>query len=260
MLTTLVAAAALAAGYDPVSDIPVHKTPGPAFQIPCKVDGIKAVESVQLFVSDNRGKTWTLYEEITPDKAAFTFLARKPGEYWFTARLKKKDGTLDPADTANFAVMQRVAVETGTGYEPPPPAPTKPAPTKRSPAAVADELDAELIQLELDLIRKEIKRLSESKEFTRETEDKIDRLHQRLSEIRMRLRRDDKPGTTLPGSTLPLLPSSPDDSRIPPAVVPADPFAIIPVAPVQTPPVLIPMVRPTAPPVAPMPRVPATRY
>jgi hypothetical protein len=130
MVATFVMVAALTAGYQP----PIHKTPGPTIKIPCKVDGAQAIDRVQLYVSDNRGRTWALYEEITPDKAAFTFLARKPGEYWFTARLKKKDGTLDPANPGDFVVMQRVEVETGTS-EPLPQA------AKTTAADVVAELD-----------------------------------------------------------------------------------------------------------------------
>lgn len=226
MFTTLVAAVALA-GYDPAPGVPVHKAPGPAFSIPCRVDGAKDIERVQLYVSNSRGETWSLYEEITPDKGAFTFLARKPGEYWFTARIKKKDGTFDPADPTKFVVMQRVAVETGAGYEPP--APPLPPP---SATAIVEQLEAELNQVELDLIRKEIKRLSELKEFSREAEARIDRLRYRLQEVSTRLRGENTPRAI--------------DTTIPPVS--------------GIPPSAIPSVQPESRPVAPMPRIRGTRY
>jgi hypothetical protein len=218
MIATFVMVAALTAGgYDPVEPR-VHQAPGPAFQIPCKVDGIQAIERVQLYVSDNRGKTWTLYEEITPDKSAFTFMARKPGEYWFTARLKKKDGTLDPADQSQFVVMQRVAVETGVGSGDPLVSPAKP-----TMADTVKELDEELTRIEMELIRKEIKRLTEAKKLTSETEEKIDRLRGRLRRVQDRIRSDREDATNelrsnppgvypAPGTYSP----APPDDRIPP--------------------------------------------
>src|SRR4051812_16097856 len=112
MIPTFVVAAALAVGaYDPVP-IPaeVHKVPGPAFLIPCKVEAADLVAVVQLWVSANSGKTWQLHEEITPDKSAFTFVAKQAGEYWFAPRIKKKDGTMLPADASDLVATQRVAV------------------------------------------------------------------------------------------------------------------------------------------------------
>jgi hypothetical protein len=241
MVATLVMAAALTAGYEPV-----YKIPGPALKIPCKVDSPQAVERVQLYVSDNRGQTWAFYDEITPEKDSFVFSARKPGEYWFTARLKKKDGTLDPARTADFVVMQKVEVETGTGYSEPVPPPL----TRSSAADVAKELEDELTRVEMELIRQEIKKLSEAKKLTPETGDKIDRLRARLREIQDRGRREgDDPVPVVRGAPPRVYPipgnfgnSLPDD-RIPPTITPALP--VIPVVP--------------APNEAPMPRVRETR-
>ena len=254
MIPTFVMAAALAVGaYEPVptplAPADIHKVPGPAFQIPCKVQAADLVAQVQLWVSANHGKSWELYEEITPDKPAFTFIAKKPGEYWFAPRIKKKDGTMLPADTAELVATQRVAVATGSDNSEPL---TKQKPTAADAVA---ELDEELTRVELELIRKEIKRLSEMKELTPETADKFDRLRSRLQEMRYRLPNRDPlvigpstaPGTASPGPVLvPWTPSPPpDDLRIPPSQVPVAP-RVIPVAPMPVP----------ARPVAPMPRVP----
>jgi hypothetical protein len=245
MISTWVMAAALTAGaHDWAPATPpvatdngaeVHRVRGPAFAIPCRVDGTKAVERVQLYVSDNRGKTWALYEEIAPDKGAFIFTAKKPGEYWFTARLKKKDGTLDPADPAHFVPMQRVAVATGTNYEPP----TIAKPTSE----IANELDDELTRLELDLIRKEMKRLAEAKDLGPNTEEKLDRLRTRLRDVRDRLRRD-READLGPSRGLPPSPYYPPDDR---------PF------PPDGPRVESPLIPAPVLPVAPLPRVPEPR-
>ena len=82
MVPTVMMVAALVAAYDPVSELPLYKAPGPALRIPCKVDRAATVECVQLYVSDNRGLTWTLYEEIAPDKAEFTFGLRLAATHW----------------------------------------------------------------------------------------------------------------------------------------------------------------------------------
>lgn len=251
MISTLVVALALAAGGEPVPEL--HKVPGPAFLIPCKVQLADQVAEVHLYVSADRGKTWQLYEEITPDKQAFTFVAKKAGEYWFAPRVKKKDGTLLPGDVAELAATQRVAVATGSADEviPPPlvPPPTvSPPPRPRTNADAVEELDEELTRVELGLIRKEIKRLADSNSLTPDVEEKIDRLRQRLATIsgRMPPRRDqfDIPPTVYPQVGPPAV----DDSRIPPQ--PAEGSFVRP--PRVTPP-------PEGRPVAPPPRAPAPR-
>jgi|GEM_PF-6561736 len=187
MIPTFVMIAMFATGADKSPpDLPELCTvPGPYFKIPCKVDALKNVERVQLYMSDNRGEKWILYSQCTPDQPWFTFRAKQPGEYWFTARLKMKDGTLNPPNLADFVPMQRVAVIHGTD---PPACPMTMRKGESTLAATATELDEELTRLELDLIRKEIKRLTEEARLTPDVEQKIDRLRNRLSEVRIRLR------------------------------------------------------------------------
>lgn len=252
MVAALVAVAALAAGGEPVPDL--HKVPGPAFLIPCKVQLADQVAEVHLYVSADRGKTWQLYEEITPDKQAFTFVAKKAGEYWFAPRVKKKDGTLLPADVAELAATQRVAVATGSADEvgPPPLIPPTVAPPARpraAPANAIDELDEELNRAELDLIRKEIKKLTEVNSFTPEVEDKIDRLRLRLRIVRDRMSPPRDP-LVIPPTVYPQAgpPAIEDDVRFPPPFPDADSF----IRPSR---VIPPATRPVAPP----PRAPEPR-
>ena len=248
MIPTFVLTAALAVGaYEPPGPAPagateVHKVPGPSFLIPCKVRAADLITHVQLWVSADRGRKWELYEEITPDKPGFTFVAKKPGEYWFAPRIKQTDGTLLPFDTADLVATQRVAVATGSDTSE---SSEKPSAKATAAEAVA-ELDEELTRVELELIRKEIKKLSELKELTLEAEDKFDRLRGRLSELRERLRRDRDPLVTGPAwapveviRPLPppaIVPSRPaptpppDDTQIPPSRVPTAPL-IIPTTP-----------------------------
>jgi hypothetical protein len=239
MVPTVVMVAALVTAYDPVGEVPFYTTPGCAVRFPCIVDKPATVERVQMYVSDNRGKTWTLYEEITPDQKAFFFQARKPGEYWFTLRTKKRDGTFDPAHPAKLVVMQRVAFETGTGTD----SAALPKPT----AEIANELDDELTRLELELIRKEIKRLAGEGQLTPDTEQKIDRLRARLSEARDRLRSREPLRAAPPTLSDPLVGSTED--RIPNSLRSVDPPPFKPLPPI------IPTAPAQAPSEAPQPRV-----
>ncbi len=233
MVTTLVMVAALAGAYDPTGD--VHKVPGPDFLIPCKLAAFKGeakdVDAVRLYVSRDRGQTWELYESIAPDKAAFTFRAKKPGEYWFTAQVKMKDGTLNPSNVADFAPMQKALVASGT----------EPTLTKPTVFEALIELDEELTRAELDQIRKQIKRLTEEAKLTPEVRERIDRLRVRLGDLRHRLRpdRSSAPPLIFPD---PLPAPKPDDTRLPSLNVPTDPLVIPPVRPA-----------------APMPRAPGQR-
>lgn len=242
MVASLLMVGALAAAYEPEPD--VHKVPGPYFQIPCKLaalkDDAKNVDSVRLFVSRDRGQMWELYETITPDKTAFTFCAKKPGEYWFTAQVKAKDGTLNPANPAEFAPMQKVRVATGTESDPlPPPFPSPAVQPRRGAISEVAELEDDLTRAELELIRKEIKRLTEETKLTPEVEAKIDRLRGRLRDLRDRLRPADRspsaaPPLTFPDPLPPLPAPRPGDSYLPPLKFPTDP-------------VIVPVVRPVAP-------------
>ncbi|MBM3979615.1 MAG: hypothetical protein FJ304_04905 [Planctomycetes bacterium] len=240
MVASLLMVGALAAAYEPEPD--VHTVPGPNFQIPCKLaalkDDAKNVDSVRLFVSRDRGQMWELYETITPDKTAFTFCAKKPGEYWFTAQVKAKDGTLNPANPAEFAPMQKVRVATGTESDPlPPPFPTPAVQPRRAADREVAELEDDLTRAELELIRKEIKRLTEETKLTPDVEAKIDRLRARLRDLRERLwpnRPSAAPPLTFPDPLPPLPAPKPDDGRLPSSAFPIDPL-------------IVPVVRPVAP-------------
>lgn len=215
MVQALLVVAALA-GRAAEPELEVHTIPGPGLLLPCKIaaakDAAGDVAGVQLYYSRDRGRTWEFHEEIAPGKPHFAFSAPRPGEYWFTARLKMKDGTFNPPGVANLVPMQKARILSGT------------EPTEKPPAAdVARELADELTRVELELIRGEIKRLAEAKELTAEVEEKIDRLRKRLGGLRERT----GAGRLVPPALFPdplptLPPAAPEESRIPPpAIIPA---------------------------------------
>lgn len=281
MVPTIVVVAAFISANDPHLPELIKLPSGAGLQIPCAVREPKEAACVQLYVSDNRGATWALYSEIAPDKDAFVFFPKRgDGEYWFTARVKKKDGTFDPTRVEGSVPMQRVRF--GDGAEKPVAAPTQPArqyadwtplgvpstpaPTvspirPKSAMQEVDELAEDLTRLEIALIRKEIKRLAEEKELTQETTDKIDRLRSRLRDLRHQLRDgDNNRGST--SGTPAIAPAGYTPSPMAQPSVPLPPIPYVPDdrMPTDIGPSLLPIpLIPSALPEAPMPRARARR-
>ncbi len=81
------------------------------FTIPFSVDP-RAASEVQLHVSSDQGKTWSLYSRQRPDAKQFLFRAAEDGEYWFASR------TIDPqgrgAGDGLLTPELRVRVDTTT--------------------------------------------------------------------------------------------------------------------------------------------------
>jgi hypothetical protein len=179
MLATLFLTTMLTAGADAPADLPaVHTVPGPYFRIPCKMEQIADAECAQVYVSENRGETWKLWTELTAEKPDFTYRAKKAGEYWFAVRLKKKDGTLEPANETDLVPQQRVEVKTGC------------EPTTKFDTL--NELDDELTRMEFELIRKELKQLAEEKILSPTVQARFDVLRNRLRAIREKMELEQK--------------------------------------------------------------------
>jgi hypothetical protein len=237
VLPTVLVAAALVAANEP--GLPeLSRIPGPYCLIPCTVTRPGETACVQLYVSNNRGTSWVLDAELAPDKGAFTFCAKQPGEYWFAARVKKRDGTFEPADVSTLVPELRVLMATGT--EPrvarwgEPPSQLRTA-TAREIETQLSRLETDLLRFEVALIRKEMDRLMGEKEPNSNAEERIAQLWARLQQTRERLKTAD---AAAPGElTLPPLPPA---NASQPAVTPTGPLRVLPpipsIAPVAPPP------------------------
>lgn len=226
MVSTWLLAAALAPGlHDPADqgDAPtaatVYRLEKPAFRIPFHLNSYQPqqIEEIRLLVSTDHGQSWLGAATATPDELAFEFKAKKTGEHWFAVQVKRKNGRLVPPDEDQFRPLLKVhvgAVE-DSGQ------PVKAALLQEE----ADKLDEKLTEIELDLIRNELKRMAERKELSAETEERIDRLRERLRGAQLRLQERDR--------SLKAFPSA--DSWVPPAPGPATPYPAPNLQPVPEP-------------------------
>ncbi|MBA4063015.1 MAG: hypothetical protein C0501_04775 [Isosphaera sp.] len=144
---------------------------GPSFRIPCNPDQLGPdVTHVELWYSADRGETWARSGVYPREERLFLFTAPRPGEYWFAPRLRHKDGSATPTDGDRLVTQLAVVVAVGE----------RPA----APAARTDVLEAELLDIELALMARELKRLAAAPEFTPAVADRIDLLRARLRRLR----------------------------------------------------------------------------
>jgi hypothetical protein len=85
-----------------------------AFRIPFNIDAEDRprIRQVQLWVSEDRGYTWEMNSERSPNQATFTFRAPRDGEYWFAVRTLGTNGKLYPANDKEVEPNMRVVVDT----------------------------------------------------------------------------------------------------------------------------------------------------
>src|SRR5262245_19398433 len=167
MVSVCVLAAGLTAlGSDPlVADrdpVPFYEITTSQFAIPVKVSLPGNVTAVDLYVSTDRGDTWVMEGRVRPDGRPFLFHAPKSGEYWFAPLLRLTDGNTSPADIRDLRVNLRVRVTLPDVREVSPPPLNAPTAAKPRLETELDSLDEELNRLEMDLIRKELRRLTRS--------------------------------------------------------------------------------------------------
>ncbi len=100
-----------AAGGGPADEQPMNQR---AFQIPIHFDPQKRAEiqNLQLFVSRDKGKTWTLAANAKPDQDNFDYAAAEDGSYWFTMVIIDPQGRADPPNVFKAPVGQKLLVDT----------------------------------------------------------------------------------------------------------------------------------------------------
>ena len=84
------------------------------FQIPITIrpDRRPEIRELLLYVSRDKGQTWSVESRATPDKPGFPFYAASDGAYWFSVAIIDKNGRQDPIDIYQAPVGQRVVVDT----------------------------------------------------------------------------------------------------------------------------------------------------
>ncbi|HEX4591137.1 MAG TPA: hypothetical protein VH120_14460, partial [Gemmataceae bacterium] len=78
----------------------VYTMRNPNLEIPIRVNDAKRTEikELELHVSVDQGRTWTLAGRARPDQQAFGFRATGDGLYWFSVCAIDKTGRRDPED------------------------------------------------------------------------------------------------------------------------------------------------------------------
>jgi len=84
------------------------------FRIPIEVATEKneAIRELRLYVSSDRGATWTRVANVPPSQKTFTFRARVDGEYWFGLSYVDDQGNVEPSDMRAQPPGLKVVVDT----------------------------------------------------------------------------------------------------------------------------------------------------
>ncbi|HEY1375720.1 MAG TPA: hypothetical protein VGF55_02945 [Gemmataceae bacterium] len=85
-----------------------------ALEIPIRINEAKRAEiqELELHISTDQGRTWTLVGRAKPDQRAFAFQARGDGLYWFGVCAIDKSGHRDPEDIATAPPALKVLIDT----------------------------------------------------------------------------------------------------------------------------------------------------
>src|SRR5262249_31340120 len=67
---------------------------------------------LELYVSTDQGKTWSLVAKATPDKDRFPFFAPSDGQYWFSVVIIDQQGRSEPKNLISAPVGQKILVDT----------------------------------------------------------------------------------------------------------------------------------------------------
>ena len=86
-----------------------------------------SLRSIRLLISEDRGNTWKLHQEIPADGTRFSIKTTKDGLYWFMLQTEQKDGKVAPQkpdrpDQRVYVNADRRPVfrTSVSGFQPPP--------------------------------------------------------------------------------------------------------------------------------------------
>lgn len=84
------------------------------FLIPIEVAGEEgnSIRELRLFVSVDKGSTWTQIARVQPTQPNFRFRAKVDGEYWFSLALVDANGNMDPPEVKMQSPGLKVVVDT----------------------------------------------------------------------------------------------------------------------------------------------------
>lgn len=91
----------------------ISYTRHPAFHIPFQADPAdRRIKQVQLYVSNDQGRTWHPYASVRPEDGKFVYTATRDGHHWFTVRTIDQDNRANPLSMENVRPGLKVCVDT----------------------------------------------------------------------------------------------------------------------------------------------------
>ncbi len=84
------------------------------FEIPIRVvpERKADIKLLELWLSTDKGRTWSMSRPATPNDAAFPFVAQVDGEYWFTVVVVDQNNRREPPNIRTAPVNQKVLIDT----------------------------------------------------------------------------------------------------------------------------------------------------
>lgn len=106
--------ALLATGSLQAQSEPVDYARKRSFFIPFSIsqEDQPRIREVQLYVSDNLGRSWRMFGAVGPSETRFSFNAERDGEFWFLVRTLDTAGQFQPATVDGQRPGLRVIVDT----------------------------------------------------------------------------------------------------------------------------------------------------
>jgi hypothetical protein len=112
LLAALLALSPCLAQPATVGQVPTFYSHEAGFRIPFQTETSTRIRRVQMYVSEDLGRTWQLTAEAQPGEHAFNFQSRHDGWYWFTVCTIDNEGKAYPASMEQAQPRLKVCVDT----------------------------------------------------------------------------------------------------------------------------------------------------